>query len=92
MTALTNLQDINSHQRIGQEKPLAKLADINLFIRNRLLKHFSLLFGNRYIIVVHINHLVLVSPHSIVTKYSQICERKANNILYYPITKAAQTT
>ena len=51
MAALTNLQDINSHQRIGQEKPLAKLSDINLFIRNRPLKCFSLLFGNRYIIV-----------------------------------------
>jgi hypothetical protein len=92
LTALTNLQVINSHQRIDQEKPLAKLADVNLFIRNRLLKYFSLLFGNRYIIVVHINHLLLVSPHSIVTIYSQICERKANNILFYPIAKAAQTT
>lgn len=49
MAALTNLQDISSNQRSGQEKPLAKLSDINLFIRNRLLKYFSLLFGNRYI-------------------------------------------
>jgi hypothetical protein len=24
MASLTDLQDINSHQRIGQEKPLAK--------------------------------------------------------------------
>jgi hypothetical protein len=46
--ALTNLQDTNSRQRIGQEKPLAKLADINLFIRNRLLKDFNLLFGSTH--------------------------------------------
>ncbi len=48
MAPLTDLQDINSHQRIGQEKPLAKLAGINLFVRYRLLNYFSLLFGGTH--------------------------------------------
>ena len=44
-------QDIN--QRIGQEKPLAKLADIIYLLEIGLLKNFSLLWQQTYYCGTH---------------------------------------